>query len=72
MDLDVICDCGGKVNVNDWQLNRSGLFYHREVENALYPQTDCPLFYTDIKLFNCTMPATVAVMNLKHLTNCME
>lgn len=72
MDFDVLCNCGGKVNVNDWQLNRSSLFFREEVKNALLPQTDCPLAYVEIELFSCVMPGAVAVMHLKHLTDCME
>lgn len=72
MDFDAICDCGGKVNVNDWQLNRSGLFYHKEVENVLFLQTDYPFSHTEVSLFNCVMPGSVAMMNLKHFINCME
>ncbi|XP_032672061.1 protein MMS22-like [Odontomachus brunneus] len=72
MNFDAICDCGGKVNVNDWQLNRSGLFYHKEVENVLFLQTDCSFSHIEVSLFNCVMPGATAVMNLKHFINCME
>ncbi|TGZ50279.1 Uncharacterized protein DBV15_02129 [Temnothorax longispinosus] len=72
MDLDATFDCNGKVNVNDWQLSRGGLFYRREVDNAVFPQTDCPFSHVEVKLFDCVMPGAVAVMNLKHLINCME
>ncbi|EFN83552.1 Uncharacterized protein C6orf167 [Harpegnathos saltator] len=72
MNLDAICDCGGKVNVNDWQLNRGGLFYHKEVDNVLFLQTDYPFSLTEVSLFNCAMPGAIAVMNLQHLINCME
>ncbi|XP_014477165.1 PREDICTED: protein MMS22-like isoform X2 [Dinoponera quadriceps] len=72
MDFDAVCNCGGKVNVNDWQLNRSGLFYHKEVENALFLQTEYSFSHREVSLFNCVMPGAIAVMNLKHLTSCME
>ncbi|XP_028046332.2 protein MMS22-like isoform X2 [Monomorium pharaonis] len=72
MDFDVIFDCNGKVNINDWQLSRDGLFYCREVDNVLFPQTDYPFANVEVRLFDCVMPGSVAVMNLKHLINCME
>lgn len=72
MDFDVACDCGGKVNINDWQLDRDGLFSHKEMDNVLFPQADYPLSCTDVKLFDCVMPGAVAVMNINHFTNCME
>lgn len=72
MDLDAICDCGGKVNVNDWQLNKNGLFHHEEVENVLYLKTDYLFSHTKVNLFNCVMPGATAVMNLKHFISCME
>lgn len=72
MDFDVIFDCNGKVNINDWQLSRGGLLRHNEVDNVLFPQTDYPFAHTEVKLFDCVMPGAVAVMNLGHFTNCME
>lgn len=72
MDLDATFDCSGKVNINDWQLSRGGLFYRREVDNVLFPQTDRPFSHVEVRLFDCAMPGAVAVMNLKHLVNCME
>ncbi|XP_011860729.1 PREDICTED: protein MMS22-like isoform X2 [Vollenhovia emeryi] len=72
MDLDAAFDCSGRVNVNDWQLSRDGLFRRREVDNALFPQTDYPFSHVEVKLFDCAMPGAVAVMNLGHLINCME
>ncbi|XP_050445023.1 protein MMS22-like isoform X1 [Cataglyphis hispanica] len=72
MDFDVIFDCSGKVNINDWQLSRGGLLRHNEVDNVLFPQTDYPFAHTEVKLFDCVMPGAVAMMNLGHFTNCME
>ncbi|XP_029176045.1 protein MMS22-like isoform X2 [Nylanderia fulva] len=72
MDFDVIFDCNGKVNVNDWQLNKDGLLRHNEVDNVLFPQTDYPFAHTEVRLFDCVMPGAVAVMNLGHFTDCME
>jgi len=69
MDFDVICDCGGKVNINDWQLDRDGLFSHNEIDNVLFPQTDYPFSCIEVGLFNCVMPDAVAVMKLRHLIN---
>lgn len=72
MDFDVIFDCSGKVNVNDWQLSRGGLLRHNEVDNVLFPESDCPFAQTEVRLFDCVMPGAVAVMNLGHFTDCME
>jgi len=72
MEFDVIYNCSGKVNINDWQLNENGLFHNKEVEHMLFPQTDCPLSHREIRLFDCIMPEAVAIMNFKHLINCME
>jgi len=72
MDLDATFDCSGKVNVNDWQLSRTGLFYHREVDNVLFSQIDYPFSHVEVKLFDCVMPGAIAMMDLKHLINCME
>ncbi|KYM87553.1 Protein MMS22-like protein [Atta colombica] len=72
MDLNATFDCSGKVNVNDWQLSRTGLFYHREVDNALFSQIDYPFSHVEVKLFDCVMPGAIAIMDLKHLINCME
>lgn len=71
MDFDVIFDCSGKVNVNDWQMNRSGLCY-KEVDNVLFPEINYPFAHTEVRLFDCVMPGAVAVMNLGHFTDCME
>jgi len=70
--MDFTYNCSGKVNINDWQLNKNGLFYNKEVEHVLFPQTDYPLSQTEIRLFDCVMPGAVAIMNFKHLINCME
>ncbi|XP_012220703.1 protein MMS22-like isoform X2 [Linepithema humile] len=72
MDFDITCDCSGKVNINDWQLDRDGLFSHKEVDNVLFPQADYPFSCIEVRLFDCVMPGAVGVMNLNHLTNCME
>ncbi|EZA59634.1 Protein MMS22-like protein [Ooceraea biroi] len=71
MDFDVTCNCGGKVNVNDWQLNKNGLFHSKEVENVLFPQTDYPFSHVEVRLFDCVMPGAVAMLDLKHFINCM-
>lgn len=73
MDLDVTCDCNGKVNINDWQLNRNSLFYQKEVDNVLFPQIDYPFSHTEVRLFDCVMPGAVAIMNLNdHLIDCLQ
>ncbi|XP_020281370.1 protein MMS22-like isoform X2 [Pseudomyrmex gracilis] len=72
MDLDVTCDCSGKVNINDWQLNRNSLFYHKEVDNVLFPQIDYPFSHTEVRLFDCVMPGAVAIMNLNHFIDCLQ
>lgn len=72
MDFCVTCDCGGKVNINDWQLDRDGLFSHQEVDNVFFPQVDYPFSCTYVRIFECVMLGAVAIMDLNHHTNCME
>ncbi|XP_011065878.1 PREDICTED: protein MMS22-like [Acromyrmex echinatior] len=72
MDLDATFDCSGKVNINNWQLSRTGLFYRREVDNTLFSQTNYSFSHVEVNLFGCVMPGAIAIMDLKHLINCME
>lgn len=71
MDLCLTFNCNGKVNSNDWELSKESLFLRREVDNVLYPQDNYPLSDVDVQLFNCTMPATTAILDLKHFIKCM-
>lgn len=72
MDCCLTFNCNGKVNLNDWELNRNGLFIRGEVENVLYPQDDCPLSKKHVQLFNYSMPAAIALLDLKHFNKCMK
>ncbi|KAF3426824.1 hypothetical protein E2986_01096 [Frieseomelitta varia] len=72
MDFCLTFNCNGKVNLNDWELDRNGLFIRGEVENVLYPQDDCPLLGKHVQLFNYSMPAATALLDLKHFNKCMN
>ncbi|XP_043263204.1 protein MMS22-like, partial [Colletes gigas] len=71
MDLSLTFNCNGKVNFNDWELSKESLFLRGEVDNVLYPQDDYPLSDMDVQLFNCTIPATTVILELKHFIKCM-
>ncbi|XP_026671561.1 protein MMS22-like [Ceratina calcarata] len=71
MDLRLTFNCNGKVNSNDWEINRNGLFLRGEVENVLYPR-DRFLAKEDVQLFNYTVPAATALLDLKHFVACMN
>ncbi|XP_076234655.1 protein MMS22-like [Calliopsis andreniformis] len=72
MDLSLMFNCNGKVNCNDWDLNRESLFLRGEVENVLYPQDETHLSDVNVQLFECNVPAATAVLDLKHFTKCMD
>lgn len=72
MDLYLSFNCNGKVNWNDWELDNNGLFLRGEVENVLYPPEECLLSNADIQLFDCSVSAATALLDLKHFIKCME
>ncbi|XP_043598632.1 protein MMS22-like isoform X2 [Bombus pyrosoma] len=72
MDFCLTFNCNGKVNLNDWELDKNGLFSRGEVEKVLYPQDECLLSEKNIQLFNYTMPSTTALLDLKHFNKCMN
>ncbi|CAK9817611.1 Protein MMS22-like [Anthophora quadrimaculata] len=72
MDLCLTFECNGKVNYNDWELNKHGLFLRGEVENVLHPQDDCSLSDINVDLFDCTVSAATILIDLKHFIKCMD
>lgn len=72
MDVCLTFNCNGKVNFNDWELSKDGLFSSGEVKNVLYPQDERLLSDVDIQLFECTVPASTVLLDLKHYIKCME
>ncbi|XP_012139632.2 protein MMS22-like isoform X2 [Megachile rotundata] len=72
MDVCLTCNCNGKVNFNDWELSKDGLFLRGDVENVLYPQDERFLSDVDIQLFDCTVPASTVLLDLKHFVKCMD
>ncbi|OAD54304.1 Protein MMS22-like [Eufriesea mexicana] len=72
MDLYLTFNCNGKVNFNDWELNRNGLFLRGEVDKILYPQDECFLLDKNVRLFGYDMSAATALLDLKHFNRCMN
>ncbi|XP_033366135.1 protein MMS22-like isoform X2 [Bombus vosnesenskii] len=72
MDFCLTFNCNGKVNLNDWELDKNGLFSRGEVEKVLYPQDECLSSEKNIQLFNYTVPFTTALLDLKHFNKCMN
>lgn len=72
MDLCFTFNCNGKVNFNDWELDKNGLFLQGEIENVLYPQEKYFLLDKNIQLFDCNMPAATAFLDFKHFNKCMK
>ncbi|XP_076654446.1 protein MMS22-like [Halictus rubicundus] len=71
MDLCLTFNCNGKVNCNDWELDRNSLFLSGDVENVLYPQDENSLLDVDVQLFDCNVPASTGILDLKHFIKCM-
>ncbi|XP_033336521.2 protein MMS22-like isoform X1 [Megalopta genalis] len=71
MDLCITFSCNGKVNSNDWELNRESLFLSGEVDNVLYPKDENSLADIDVQLFDCNVPASTGILDLKHFIKCM-
>nr|XP_031832750.1 protein MMS22-like isoform X2 [Nomia melanderi] len=71
MDMCLTFNCDGKVNSNDWQLNKESLFLRGEVENVLYPQDENSLLDVDMQLFDSNVPASTGIFDLKHYIKCM-
>ncbi|XP_046143371.1 protein MMS22-like isoform X3 [Osmia bicornis bicornis] len=72
MDVCLTFNCNGKVNFNDWELSKDGLFSSGEVENVLYPRDEHLLSDVDIQLFECTVSASTVLLDLKHYIKCMD
>ncbi|KAK2579413.1 hypothetical protein KPH14_003271 [Odynerus spinipes] len=72
MDLDATFNCGGKVNFNDWQLNKTSLLLSGELDNVFFPEREYPFYTNDIELFDNILPANTAILNVNHFVKCME
>ena len=72
MEFDDTFNCSGKVNSNDWQLSRTSLLLRGEVENILYRTKEYFLSEENVQLFDNVQPASVAALDISHLTKCME
>ncbi|XP_046613523.1 protein MMS22-like [Neodiprion virginianus] len=72
MELRGTFDCSGKVNSNDWQLNKSSLFLQQEINSMVFNSQESPSFFGHVVLFGSVMPSSTAALNLKHLTTSIE
>ncbi|XP_046741977.1 protein MMS22-like [Diprion similis] len=72
MELRGTFNCSGKVNSNDWQLNKSSLFVQHEINSMVFTSQESPSFLGHVVLFGSVMPSSTAALNLKHLTACIE
>lgn len=72
MDLDTTFNCCGKVNSNDWQLNKTSLLLSGELDKVFFPSGEYPFYATDIELFNNIVPANTVILNINHFVKCME
>ncbi|XP_035727312.1 protein MMS22-like isoform X1 [Vespa mandarinia] len=72
MDLDTTFNCCGKVNLNDWQLNKTSLLLSGELDKVFFPSEEYPFYSVDIELFNNIVPANTVILNINHFVKCME
>ncbi|XP_043496827.1 protein MMS22-like isoform X1 [Polistes fuscatus] len=72
MDLDVTFNCCGKVNLNDWQLNKTSLLLNGEIDNVFFPSEEYHFQDTHIELFDNVVPANTVILNINHFVKCME
>ncbi|XP_015602809.1 protein MMS22-like isoform X2 [Cephus cinctus] len=72
MDTDCTFNCNGKVNANDWQLNRGNSFLRGEIENVVLSHKEFNYAHMQVELFGSTVPGATAIFNLKHFIKCME
>ncbi|KAI4498080.1 hypothetical protein M0802_006904 [Mischocyttarus mexicanus] len=72
MDLDITFNCCGKVNLNDWQLNKTSLLLKGEIDTVFFPSEEYHFHDTHIELFDNVVPANTVILNINHFVKCME
>lgn len=64
--------CSGKVNSNDFLLDRTGILIRDELERVTDHTIVHHLDQENVQLFGYNYPAASAILNLKHLIYSLE
>ena len=65
-------NCGGKININDWQLNEFSIFRQKELNNFLNPSVQNQSENYNFHLFGFDLCGYSVITELKHFIKCME
>lgn len=64
--------CNGKVNSNDFELSKTSILIINELEKLTNHNVNYQLDKKQVTLFGYNYPASTAVLQLKHLNNCLK
>ncbi|XP_044002538.1 protein MMS22-like [Aphidius gifuensis] len=64
--------CNGKVNSNDFELSKTSILIINELERLTNHNVNYQLDKKQVTLFGYNYPASTAILQLKHLNNCLK